>query len=225
MALQETKTLIVVPFGLYGTGKTMFLTYLAYMAYTGAYDKVLLKKNNVKKQVYSNMRLRFVPECDRKGGNMTLDELVEIAQGDSQVHNTVFCFHEFHEWADSWLTSGLTGAAKKRRISIGYLVNRCRKQKNDFLLDTQHPSQMDNRIREKAGFYILCNNLRIDRESHDPYLIYTIIPDPYGQSLGLSLLRPWTFIPPRSWIRRYGALYDSDEEPEWKTEAESAITV
>lgn len=208
---------IVFSVGSQGGGKTIFNVATTFKANKGRYDPMLQSDNTgIKYSVLSNLGLRWLPDCNKRGGNLNPMELNQRVRENKEFSEyTSILIHEAHRWFDARLSMRMDKKYHAHRLEADYLIEESRKRKVILEVDAQHRKKLDNRIRDEARFTVFCFNYAADIDRDDPILEYIICRD--LESISPSF---WKCRPGKSWWKFYGSLYDTYEIPPHRTESD-----
>lgn len=134
--------MIILFIGQVGSGKTLSMTWEGWQYYTQGY------------QVYSNYSLTFpeFPGC-KKPILLTKKLFDTMIKEKHQLQNAVILLDEIHIWIDS------RGSMEKKRKGITYFILQTRKRNVRLLATTQHPHQVDKRLRDSVDILSFCSNM------------------------------------------------------------------
>lgn len=134
--------MIILFIGTVGSGKTLSMTWELYQYYCQGY------------QIYTNYRLKFpkLPGC-KEPILLTKKLFDKMIKEKHQLQNAVLGLDEIHIWIDS------RGSMEKKRKGITYFILQTRKRNVRLLASTQHPHQVDKRLRDSVDILSHCRNL------------------------------------------------------------------
>lgn len=134
--------MIILFIGQVGSGKTLSMTWEGYQYYRQGY------------QVYSNYSLKFPEFHGCKKPILLTKKLFDTMIKDKyQLQDAVLLFDELHVWIDS------RGSMEKKRKGITYFILQTRKRNVRLLATTQHPHQVDKRLRDSVDILSFCSNM------------------------------------------------------------------
>lgn len=130
--------LVVGIVGLKGSGKTLVLTILLFMAYLNG------------RKVYTNYRVFFPHEI------LDIEKMIKL---DISLKNAVIGISEMHMICDA------RRHGKKQNILMSYFVLQSRHRSVDLYYDSQFERQVDIRIVDNTDMNIISENLYIDSDN------------------------------------------------------------
>lgn len=128
--------MIIMFIGGMGSGKTLTMTAEAI--------KYTLKGF----KIYSNYKLECIPYIP-----LTKKVFDELIKDKTSLQEAVLLIDEIHIWLDS------RSSMKKKNKAISYFLLQTRKRNVRLLCTTQHPDQVDKRLRNNIDILVFCRNV------------------------------------------------------------------